>query len=84
MVAPMMNIRQTYLVDTTFFLRQTADVFYGAPLLVADGKDHTFAYGFLRDLLKNPLTKLNRSTSKELTNNLFQLRLVLNTTFTLS
>jgi len=47
----MVNAIQTFLVDTTFILRQTADAFRGAPLLVVDGKDHTFIYGFLRDLL---------------------------------
>ena len=47
----MVSTRQTYLIDTTFILRQTADAFHGAPLLVVDEKDHTFIYGFLRDLL---------------------------------
>ena len=47
----MVNAKQTFLVDTTFILRQTADAFHGAPLLVVDGKDHTFTYGFLRDVL---------------------------------
>ena len=46
----MVSAKRTYLVDTTFILRQTAEAFHGAPLLVVDGKDHTFAYGFLRDL----------------------------------
>ncbi len=48
----MVSTTQTYLVDTTFFLRRTVDTFHDAPLLVTDGKDHTFAYGFLRDLLR--------------------------------
>ncbi len=48
----MVSTTPTYLVDTTFFLRRTADAFHDAPLLVADGRDHTFAYGFLRDLLR--------------------------------
>ena len=47
----MVSSRQTYLVDTTFILSQTAAAFHGAPLLVVDGKDHTFKYGFLRELL---------------------------------
>lgn len=47
----MVNKTQTYLVDTTFILRQNTDAFHGAPLLVVDAKDHTFTYGFLRDLL---------------------------------
>ena len=47
----MVSTKQTFLVDTTFILRKTADAFHGAPLLVVDGKDHTFTYGFLRDLL---------------------------------
>jgi len=47
----MVNAKQTFLIDTTFIFRQTADAFHGASLLVVDGKDHTFIYGFLRDLL---------------------------------
>ena len=47
----MVSKTQTYLVDTTFILRQTAEAFHGAPLLVVDGEDHTFTYGFLRELL---------------------------------
>lgn len=47
----MVNTTQTYLVDTTFMFKRAADAFHGAPLLVADGKDHTFTYGFMRDLL---------------------------------
>ena len=47
----MVSSRRTYLVDTTFILKQTADAFHGAPMLVVDGKDHTFVYGFLRLLL---------------------------------
>ena len=47
----MVSTGQTYLIDTTFILRQTADAFYGAPLLVLDGEDRTFVYGFFRDLL---------------------------------
>lgn len=47
----MVSSSQTYLVDTTFILEKAADAFHGAPLLVVDGKDHTFAYGFLRELL---------------------------------
>lgn len=48
----MVSTTQTYLVDTTFILKRTADAFHGAPLLLVDGKDHTFTYGFLRDLLQ--------------------------------
>ena len=47
----MVNAKQAFLVDTTFILRSIADTFHGAPLLVVDGKNHTFTFGFLRDLL---------------------------------
>jgi len=47
----MVTTEKTFLIDTTFILRQTSDAFHGAPLLVVDGKDYTFTYGFLRDLL---------------------------------
>jgi DNA polymerase-1 len=48
----MVSTRQTYLIDTTFIFGKTAEAFHGAPLLVVDGTDRTFIYGFVRDLLR--------------------------------
>lgn len=48
----MVSANQTFLIDTTFILRKTAEAFHGAPLLVVDRRDFTFTYGFLRDLLR--------------------------------
>mgnify|MGYP001619402466 CR=1 FL=1 len=41
-----------FLIDTRFLLRNTTETFWGAPLIVVDGKDNTFSFGFLRDLLR--------------------------------
>jgi hypothetical protein len=41
-----------FLIDSRFLLSNTTETFWGAPLIVADGKDNTFCYGFLRDLLR--------------------------------
>jgi hypothetical protein len=46
------SVNQTFVIDTTFIFRRTAEAFHGAPLLVVDGKDVTFVYGFIRDLLR--------------------------------
>lgn len=48
----MVNTSQRYLIDATYIFRHTTAAFTGSPLLVADGKDHTFIYGFMRDLLR--------------------------------
>jgi len=48
----MVNVSQTFVIDTTFILKQTAEAFQGAPLLVVAGKDLTFLYGFARDVLR--------------------------------
>ncbi len=48
----MVGTNQLFAIDTTFILEKTAKTFHGAPLLVVDGKDHTFSYGFVRDLLR--------------------------------
>jgi DNA polymerase I-like protein with 3'-5' exonuclease and polymerase domains len=40
-----------FLIDARFLLRNTTEAFWGAPLIVVDGKDNTFCFGFLRDLL---------------------------------
>ncbi|MBV8175342.1 MAG: hypothetical protein JO151_12380 [Verrucomicrobia bacterium] len=41
-----------FLIDSRFLLRNTTENFWGAPLIVVDGKDNTFCFGFLRDLLR--------------------------------
>jgi DNA polymerase I-like protein with 3'-5' exonuclease and polymerase domains len=40
------------LIDARFLLRSTTETFWGAPLIVVDGRDNTFCFGFLRDLLR--------------------------------
>jgi DNA polymerase I-like protein with 3'-5' exonuclease and polymerase domains len=41
-----------FLIDARFLLRNTTETFWDAPLIVVDGKDNTFSFGFLRDLLR--------------------------------
>jgi len=41
-----------FLIDARFLLRSTTETFWGAPLIVVDGKDNTFCFGFMRDLLR--------------------------------
>jgi hypothetical protein len=41
-----------FLIDARFLLRNTTETFWGAPLIVVDGSDNTFCYGFMRDLLR--------------------------------
>jgi hypothetical protein len=42
----------TFLIDARFLLRDTTETFRGAPLIVVDGKDNTFCFGFMRDVLR--------------------------------
>src|SRR5215831_10340334 len=42
----------TFLIDVRFLLRNTTETFWGAPLIVENGSDNTFCYGFMRDLLR--------------------------------
>jgi hypothetical protein len=42
----------TFLIDSRFLLRSSTETFWGAPLNIVDGKDNTFCFGFLRDLLR--------------------------------
>src|SRR5215469_9041812 len=42
----------TFLIDARFLLRNTTEAFWGAPLIVVDGKDNTFCFGFMRDILR--------------------------------
>jgi hypothetical protein len=41
-----------FLIDARFLLRNTTETFWGAALIVEDGKDNTFCFGFMRDLLR--------------------------------
>src|SRR5215472_8404444 len=41
-----------FLIDARFLLRNTTETFWGAPLIVVNGSDNTFCYGFMRDLLR--------------------------------
>ena len=36
-----------FLIDSRFLLSNTTETFWGAPLIVVDGKDNTFCFGFL-------------------------------------
>ena len=42
----------TFLIDARFLLRNTTETFWGASLVVVDGKDNTFCFGFTRDILR--------------------------------
>ena len=42
----------TFLIDARFLLRNTTQTFWGTPLIVVNGSDNTFCYGFMRDLLR--------------------------------
>ena len=48
----MVNKQERYLVDVRFIVQRTHDSFLGAPLLTVAGKDHTFIFGFARDVLR--------------------------------
>lgn len=50
--APVVKEMSTFLIDARFLLRNTTDTFWGAPVIVIDGKDNTFCFGFTRDLLR--------------------------------
>jgi len=42
----------TFVIDARFLLRNTTETFWGTPLIVVNGSDNTFCYGFMRDLLR--------------------------------
>jgi DNA polymerase-1 len=48
----MVSKQERYLVDARFIVQRTHDSFFGAPLLIVDGIDHTFIFGFVRDVLR--------------------------------
>jgi hypothetical protein len=41
-----------FLIDARFLLSKTTASFWGAPLIVVDGEDNSFSFGFMRDLLR--------------------------------
>ena len=40
------------LIDARFIVERTHESFLGASLILVDGKDHTFSFGFMRDFLR--------------------------------
>jgi DNA polymerase I-like protein with 3'-5' exonuclease and polymerase domains len=48
----MMNHENSFLLDAAFIVERTEKTFFGAPLLTVDGVDHTFTFGFVRDVLR--------------------------------
>ena len=44
--------KSRFLIDATFIMERAYKSFLGAPLIVVDGKDHTFTFGFMRDFLR--------------------------------
>jgi DNA polymerase I len=41
-----------FLIDAGFIVAQAHKTFFGAPLMTAAGKDHTFTFGCVRDVLR--------------------------------
>jgi DNA polymerase I len=41
-----------FLIDAGFIVARAHKTFFGAPLMTAAGKDHTFAFGCVRDVLR--------------------------------
>ena len=41
-----------FLIDTAFIIERTSKTFVGAPLMTVSRKDHTFAFGCVRDILR--------------------------------
>ena len=48
----MVNSKDSFVIDATFLLDASHKAFLGAPLLLVDGKDQTFLFGVVRDLLR--------------------------------
>jgi len=48
----MVNPKCTFVIDATFLFDASHKVFFGTPLLVVDGEDHTFLFGVVRDFLR--------------------------------
>ena len=41
-----------FLIDAAFIVERAHKAFFGAPLLIGEGRDHTFSFGCLRDFLR--------------------------------
>src|SRR5258706_2770624 len=48
----MVTIENRFLIDAAFIVERTHKMFFGAPLLAAAGRDHTFTFGCVRAFLR--------------------------------
>ena len=48
----MVITEKRFLIDASFIVDQVHKTFLGSPLITVQGKDHTFLFGFVRDLLR--------------------------------
>src|SRR5262249_16327378 len=48
----MVNAGDCFLVDGTFIIERTHKTFLGTPLLMVQGRDRTFTFGFAREFLR--------------------------------
>jgi hypothetical protein len=48
----MVTSETRFLIDAGFIVAQAHKTFFGAPLMTAAGKDHTFTFGCVRDVLR--------------------------------
>jgi DNA polymerase-1 len=48
----MVTSKNRFIIDAAFVVERAHKTFFGAPLMTASGKDHTFAFGFVRDFLR--------------------------------
>ena len=48
----MVKSQYRFLIDATFIVERIHKGFFGAPLLMGEGRDHTFSFGCLRDFLR--------------------------------
>ena len=48
----MVNSENSFLIDATFIIERTHKTFLGTPLLMVQGRDRTFTFGFAREFLR--------------------------------
>ena len=48
----MVTSKNRFIIDAAFIIERVHKTFFGAPLMTASGKDHTFAFGCVRDILR--------------------------------
>lgn len=48
----MVTSKNRFIIDAAFIIERVHKTFFGAPLMTASGKDHTFAFGCVRDFLR--------------------------------